>query len=321
MNQNEIVKYHNNMSELPLRKFNATELNILMAICSKCREQGNHTVRITFNEMRRITQYTSNSNRNLAEDIIKTNDKLLSLRMKLYSSNDDAKTTVQFVLFNRFVTDEQAQVLEVKVNEDFAFILNHLGSNFTKFELEEFVSLKSAYAKSCYRQLKRFRMTGFWRVSMEDFRRLMDIPDSYKMSNINTFVLYPIKNELSSIFNNLKIEKIYAKKRGRPVDALVFWFDKEKISETTEKDKLHSGHICPECGYPLIEKKINGNYCWCHEDGWKKESKCNRIFNSVAEIKGYDEVPERTEPPIFQTDIDNEKYRHMKSIINKHLKK
>lgn len=49
-------------------------------------------------------------------------------------------------------------------------------------------------------------------ISMEGFRERIDIPNSYRMTHINQKVLTPIIKELGSIFNNLNINKIKAKK-------------------------------------------------------------------------------------------------------------
>jgi len=65
------------------------------------------------------------------------------------------------------------------------------------------------------------------KIKVEDFRDRLDIPNSYRMSNINQFVLKPIINELSPIFKNLNINKIKAKK-GRKIEFLEFTFDAEK---------------------------------------------------------------------------------------------
>ena len=37
---NEVVKFNNDMNTVALRKFNSTEINLLMAIWSGVREQG-----------------------------------------------------------------------------------------------------------------------------------------------------------------------------------------------------------------------------------------------------------------------------------------
>nr|WP_210133973.1 RepB family plasmid replication initiator protein [Staphylococcus sp. GDY8P168P-1] len=64
-------------------------------------------------------------------------------------------------------------------------------------------------------------------ILREDFRERLDISNSYRMSNINQFVLNTIIKELSTIFKNLHINKIKVKK-GRKIEWLEFTFDTEK---------------------------------------------------------------------------------------------
>ena len=56
--------------------------------------------------------------------------------------------------------------------------------------------------------------------SIEDFRHLLSIPDSYKSGNIDQQILNPTLEQLggsdeNAIFKNLKLEKIKKKGRGR----------------------------------------------------------------------------------------------------------
>ena len=106
-------------------------------------------------------------------------------------------------------------------------------------ELKEFISLKSSYAKEFYRRMKQFKSTGKWNISLEDFKRIMDVPVNYRMCDIDVWVLKPIQKELGDKFK-LKVKKIYSKKsRGRPsVSGFEFTFSKEKYqSKETSKTK------------------------------------------------------------------------------------
>lgn len=316
---NEIVKYHNDLTDLPLRKFNAAELDLLMTICSKCKYQDTAVLKISFDDLEKLANYKADNKKRLADDIRKTNKKLLELNIMLRDAENPG-TTVQFALFSRFVTSEEKQTLEVKVNEEFKYILNDLTGNFTRFELEEFVQLKSSYAKACYRQLKRYRDTGFWTVSIEQFRELMDIPKSYRISHINTSVLKPIEEELSTVFKHFTISKDYGSGRGKPVIGLIFHFDPEPKWEPIEpelqsKGFKETGFVCPECGKPLVEKMVNGSNCWCHIDGWKSDAACKRIFNSIAEIEGYLERPKK------QKETPDAEPEHIKKSLFGWLKK
>ncbi len=87
--------------------------------------------------------------------------------------------------------------------------------------------LKSTYSKNMFRILKQYKHIGYMKIKIDDFRERLDIPKSYRMSNINQFILSPIIKELLPIFNNLTIHKIKAKK-GRKIEWLEFTFDAEK---------------------------------------------------------------------------------------------
>ena len=106
-------------------------------------------------------------------------------------------------------------------------------------ELKEFISLKSSYVKEFYRRMKQFKSTGKWNISLEDFKRIMDVPVNYRMCDIDVWVLKPIQKELGDKFK-LKVKKIYSKKsRGRPsVSGFEFTFSKEKYqAKETSKTK------------------------------------------------------------------------------------
>ena len=106
-------------------------------------------------------------------------------------------------------------------------------------ELKEFISLKSSYVKEFYRRMKQFKSTGKWNISLEDFKRIMDVPVNYRMCDIDVWVLKPIQKELEDKFK-LKVKKIYSKKsRGRPsVSGFEFTFSKEKYqAKETSKTK------------------------------------------------------------------------------------
>ena len=91
-------------------------------------------------------------------------------------------------LFRKFSVKLDEQIVTVRVSEEMEYILNKLNidtGNWTQFEFFEFATLKSVYSKTVYRFLKQYRKTGFWKVSLEDFKSLLSIPESYQASNID----------------------------------------------------------------------------------------------------------------------------------------
>ncbi|WP_142971278.1 replication initiation protein, partial [Enterococcus faecalis] len=113
--------------------------------------------------------------------------------------------------------------VEVRVNQDLDYIINGLTTEFSRFELSAFTSIRSTYAKTLFRLLMQYRSTGYYVVSIEDFRELLDIPEYYQMGNIDQKVLKPAMKELHNYFENLEVTKIKAKK-GNKIAKLEFTF-------------------------------------------------------------------------------------------------
>lgn len=221
----ETVIYKNEMNLVPLRRFTATEINLFFAMCNKLKEQNTNTLHLSFDELKELSNYnpeTRNINR-FVDDLQRVYDKMLDIR---YTIRTETKIK-KFVLFYKYEIDISERYLEIATSPDLKYILNSITNNFTKFELKEMTHLKSTYAKNMFRMLKQYKHSGYMKIRVEDFRERLDIPNSYRMSNINQFVLTPIIRELSTIFNNLKINKIKAKK-GRKIEWLEFIFDPEK---------------------------------------------------------------------------------------------
>ena len=227
---NEIVKFSNQFNNQALRRFTALDLDVLMAISTKVRDKGTDKVTFTFDELRKLARLKSKrlTDEEMAKEVIQVNSRLLALNFQFV---EEDRTVIQFALFRTFKTSPVTATLTVSVNEEFSFLLNDLTSSFTRFELAEFADLKSSYAKEFYRRAKQYRATGIWTVSLEDFMRFLDVPKSYRSSDLNTRVLQPIMEELGPLMH-LRIERRYAKKhsgRGRPsLVGFTFHFDRER---------------------------------------------------------------------------------------------
>ncbi|AWQ24333.1 replication initiation protein [Staphylococcus aureus] len=220
----ETVVYKNEMNLVPLRRFTATEINLFFAMCNKLKEQDTNTLRLSFDELKKLSNYspeTRNINR-FANDLDNVYKKMLNLTIRY----EDDDVIERFVLFNHYRIHKREQYLEISTSSNLKHILNSITNNFTKFELKEMTRLKSTYSKNMFRLLKQYKHTGYLKIHIDDFKNRLDIPKSYRMTDINKNVFKPII-ELGSIFNNLTINKIKAKK-GRKIEWIEFTFDAEK---------------------------------------------------------------------------------------------
>lgn len=226
------VKYHNDVNSVSLQKFTPNELDILMVIMSRMRDHGEDEITFTFDYLKKLVKWQRKQDiKTFALALDRTYKKLIQCNIRL----GDSREWIRFVLFTRYRISLEKQTISIKVNAEFRFVLNELSSNFTRFELDEFTGLKSSYAKEFYRRMKQFRSTGCWQVSLEEFKRLMDIPERYSIDVIDSRVFAPILSELGKQYH-LKIKKLYEKHgRGRPrVSGFEFTFDKSPLPEVSE---------------------------------------------------------------------------------------
>lgn len=234
----ELTVYKNEINTVAFKRFSSVEMDLFFSICSKMRNQGLNKIRYSFEDLKSLSKYKPTSTDRFINDLDKTYTKMLQLNYRI--NNKTGKGFERFVLFNKFKVDDIDQFVEISVNPDLEFMLNEITGNFTKFELEEFTELRSSYSKTVFRLLKQFRQTGFWKVHIDEFRELLDIPKSYRMSDIDKKVLIHVNEELPPLFIGLQIKKIKAKK-GRRIDFLEFTFQKEDDfnakSEKTFRDK------------------------------------------------------------------------------------
>lgn len=254
---NEIVKYHNHMNTVNFYGFNSIELDLLLSICAKIRDEGIKTVTYTFDELRTLSQYTATATKNFVKDLKSTYKKLIHLTFCIGNEED----FTEFVLFTEYTVLTSKQEVIISVNEKFKHILNELTANFTRFELHEFTSLQSKYAKNLYRLLKQYRSTGKVYFSINDFREKLDIPKSYQMRDINKTILVPITEELTPLFQDFRIEKVKnTSKRGQPVTHINFFFTPEKRIDNQENNLLEQIRQVYLPDFTLDEVKLLKHY-------------------------------------------------------------
>lgn len=223
------VKYKNDLNLIPLKNFNAKQMDLFFALCARMKEKSTRKIRFSFEELKELSDYKMTATEAFVGDLELLYKNMLNLS---YRTEDENKIR-HFVLFTGFEIDKAEKYVEVSVNPDLEHIINGITSVFNMFELSAFTSIRSTYAKTLFRLLMQFRSSGYYVVRIEDFRERMDIPKSYRMSNIDQTILEPSITELSAYFNDLKVKKIKAKK-GNKIAKLEFTFsglntDKPKI--------------------------------------------------------------------------------------------
>ncbi|WP_455866556.1 RepB family plasmid replication initiator protein, partial [Lactiplantibacillus plantarum] len=229
------------------------------------RDKGDETVRFSFDQLKELSAYKPTANNRFIDDIESTYQKILGLRFGRRSK--DGLHREFFVMFTEFEINGHADdpYVDIKIYPKAIKLLNELES-WVRYALSEFRDLKSSYAKTMFRLLKQFRTTGYAYFSVADFNELLDVPKSYKSSNINQSVLKPIKEELTPLFRGLRVRKKYGKGRGKPVIGYSFTWKSEKKNANDfsqgqfqdERQKLfniqHNGELTEQEKWRAIDK-------------------------------------------------------------------
>ena len=240
--EKNIVKYHNDMNEITFQKFGQVDFDFFMVLCSKLRDSRGNKVVIPFSRFKELSGYSpkTSEERFISEVKAMNYKQLMSTGMI-----KRGRKIEQFVLFTQFVIDPDEKTITASVNPEYKYFLNDLTKNFTRFELQEFVSLDSKHAKTLYRLLKQYRATGVYITTLEDFKRLFGVTKGYSNRLILDKIINPSVKALQPYFKDLACEVQHESKRGRPVKGYKFTFAAEQIPKALQQKKTQEGQTGP----------------------------------------------------------------------------
>lgn len=235
---NEVVKHHNDLNTVIMRKWTAEEMNFFFAIIAKARDKGTSDLVFDKYQLAELANYSIQHNKRFYDTMDSLANNITQLRYI-----EKTKNSIEYMpLFTWFRVDWEEDLsdmkAEVSVSPRFEYILNKLSANFTQYELAEFTNIRSTYAKTAYRLLKQWRTVGRKEFKIDEFKLLLDMPASYKSSEIDRAVITPILKQLSPYFKDLKVKKIKSNKRGNPVLGYEFTWEKE-VTGTYDPDKFN----------------------------------------------------------------------------------
>ena len=249
-------RYANAFNRTTMGNYNATDLNIFHCILVEAKKyidfhyssidlDSDLRFSIDFNELFELCSLDRRHNAssklfNAVSEFVK---KSMANTFQLVEANGKKITWTHF--FTSLTFDLEVKKLYVAMSSVMIrSILLEFDKGYTEFEIIEFLSIKSKYAKLLYKLLKQYKTTGFFIISLKDLISILEIPASYKYNDIKKQILQKSIDELKSPivdlidqsqerirFNNLKFEPIYnnsfKETKGRKsVEKIKFTFDK-----------------------------------------------------------------------------------------------
>ncbi|KYF32544.1 replication protein [Streptococcus mitis] len=272
---NEVVKHHNDLNTVIMRKWTAEEMNFFFSILAKARDKGTSELVFDKYQLAELANYSIQHNKRFYDTMDNLANHISQLRYIERTSN-----SVEYMpLFTRFKVEWEKDLSDmqatVAVSPHFEYILNKLSANFTQYELQEFTSIRSTYAKTAYRLLKQWRTVGRKEFKKDEFKLLMDTPEYYQVSDIDRLVIKPIKKQLSPYFAGLKVKKIKSNKRGNPVLGYEFTWQKE-VTEAYDPHKYDKPKNTPKKPSKKAAKKSN-------VPKWSKSDYVNELSEEFIE--------------------------------------
>ncbi|GAA9646027.1 hypothetical protein Va33_06810 [Helicobacter pylori] len=250
---NTYTTYHNNTNKVNLGKLSEREANLLFAIFQKLKDQGNTLIRFEPQDLKQMIMVKSNlTNRQLLQILKNLLDNISGANfwiIKEHVENGEIyENHTSYMLFKQFEIrihkpTQTIEYLDVQLNDSYQYLLNNLGmgGQYTSFKLLEFQRVRGKYAKTLYRLLKQYKITGILSVEWSQFRELLDIPKDYKMENIDQKVLNPSLKELRKIypFEHLSYKKERRSHDKRKVTHIDFYFEQLPQGETKKQKQAN----------------------------------------------------------------------------------
>ena len=220
MKKQELI-FHNQVNDLLLGDLSPKVNDIFFSFLFKFKELETDSIEISFAELKALAK-TQRHNRELIQNLEK-----LSIQIQKITTviRTEEKTNI-FNPFSEIEINKKKSIVKVYIHKNFKKMLFELENNYTITDLKELISLKKAYSKNLYRLLKQWESVKKREFTFGEFKKLLAVPKSYKMCDIDKEILISSVEELNQYFPNLKVKKI---KTGVKVSSLIFtWQDKEK---------------------------------------------------------------------------------------------
>ena len=274
---NEVIKYHNDLNTVIMRKWTAEEMNFFFAIIAKARNQGVKELHFNTDEIKKLVNFTQKDEKRWKEAMKSTARKVTQLTY----FEDDGKKFKVMPLFSLFEVDYEEKTVKVEVSIHFEYILNRLEVQFTQYELEEFTNIRSTYAKTMYRLLKQWRTVGKKEYGVNELRVFLDVPESYSNGEVTRRGLEPIQKELSNYFLNFKYKVIKSNKRGNPVLGYEFTWKAEKTGEWEEDKYKKNDFYKPKNSTSNVPDWVEKEYK--HSATAEEQAKLEELRRSMSE--------------------------------------
>lgn len=205
-----------------LKDYNSTQLKIFYGIIYVYKIQVeiektieiSETLEISFEKMKQIIGGKKNlTYREISEMVVE-------MPNKIYFYENGIKSYIS--IFHGIQCEPYEECFYIKFSEESIPYLFNFVEKFTSICFKEFQKLSKKYSQRLYELYSRRKNQSVHTMHIEDFKQYFKVPEGYRQSEINKFILKP---SIEEIKDKLKIEIRYKKrKKATKVTHIEFYF-------------------------------------------------------------------------------------------------
>ncbi|BEG57265.1 hypothetical protein NHP21005_09530 [Helicobacter sp. NHP21005] len=233
------VVVHNNIYKVNLGMLGELENNLLFSLFNRLKDKKDTVLRFNPKELKTLMGDPKMNNKELYKAVKQLFNNIAGANFDAIKYLPDQSMLVDRVMFFRRFTmkldkNKNVEYLDIQVNDPyFTYLLNDLEANFTTMQLQTFVDLSGKYTKNLFRLLERFKnatdkrdifKVHVYENNLEGFCAFMGIPKTFKVGDIDNYVLKPTLKQLTQKtkklshfeppYKSIKVIKNKARERG-----------------------------------------------------------------------------------------------------------
>lgn len=211
---------------------------ILREIIKQIIKDGTDVVALDYQRLQHCIENEKESCQPLGEQILTKFDRISRIK---YMRETEQKYEISS-LFNKVNMNKEQKTVSVTLNPATESYFNRLAvSHWTPDEVTEYITMPSEYAKNLF-MLLRLSHENCCLITVTDLRRVLNVPESVGISDLEHEILEPAIEENKGIFPNLQFQEIHAPSRrvrrgassravitaSRPLTGFQFYWDPDE---------------------------------------------------------------------------------------------
>lgn len=231
-----LVEYGNEFA-LSINTFNAYELDLFLSLLYSARKLVKDHMKISETENLMLELPYS-----MLSKVLQGNTSLERLGkglLKIFNTNIFFKKQDYIEVKHIFETlsyNKKTSVVTFELKKEYIHIFFNLTGNFTQHEILEFTSFKGKYTKKIYQIIMAHKFLKKKEFSIELFKKILDVPQSYDWTDIRERVILQSQKEFQGTnIENFEVEKI---KEGKKITKIILHWDIKEPEIIKELDDI-----------------------------------------------------------------------------------